>query len=252
MKKIQTISAILLGVLLAGCAPTTLEQQYKGMTSEQIYANGEKAMKKGKYDEAIKSFEGLQSVYPFGEDAQQAELEIIYAYYKNGDSASALGAADRYIHLYPQSSDVDYAYYMKGLVNFERGRSWLQKKFHVSQSQNDLTYLHQSYVDFGELLEHFPSSKYAPDARKKMMFIRNVLAQNDLDVAQFYFRQKAYVAAVDRATDVVQHYQGSPQVIDALVVMVQANRALGLDKQANEALRVLKLNYPNAPQLKKL
>lgn len=252
-KIIRFLGLISLAVLLLnGCKPTTAEQQFKGMTSQQIYQGAEKALAKGKYDQAIKYFEGLQSVYPFAPEAQQAQLDIIYAYYKNGDYASAISAADRYIHLYPQSDQVPYAYYMKGLVNFDRGRSWMQRKFGVSSSEIDPTYLKQSYIDFNELVERFPDSKYAPDAQKRMTFARNMLAQNEIDVARFYLRQKAYVAAINRASTVVKHYQQSPQVVDALVILVKANRALGLTQQANEALKILQSNYPNSRQLRNL
>lgn len=251
MKNIRII-LILVSVLLASCAPTTLESQYRGMTSEQIYLKGQQAMLKHRYDKATKYFEGLESLYPFGPYAQQGQMDLIYAYYKNDDAASAEAAADRYIHLYPQAADVDYAYYMKGLVNFERGRSWLQRSFNVDPAENDLTYMNQSFIDFGLLLQHFPNSKYAADAQKRMLYTRNLLADSELEKAQFYFRHKAYVAAINRASFIVQHYQGAPEVIDALVIMVKANRAMGLDKPANDALRVLQLNYPNAPQLRKL
>ena len=253
MKIIRSIIVIALAAfLIASCTPTTPAQRFKGSTSQQIFNGGEKALAKGKYDQATKYFEGLEALYPFGPYAQQGQLDIIYAYYKNGDPASALAAADRYIHLYPQSNDVDYAYYMKGLINFDRGRNWLQKTFKVSTAETDLSYLRQSFVDFNALLQRFPDSKYAADAQHRMTYIRNVLAQNELETAQFYFRQKAYVAAANRATNIIQHYQGSPQTVDALVILVRANRALGLDQQANNALQVLKMNYPNAKQLKNL
>lgn len=253
MKITYSIIGILAAALLfAGCTPTTPEQRFKGMTSQQVFMNGEKALAKGKYDQAIKYFEGLESLYPFGPYAQQGQLDIVYAYYKNDDAASALAAADRYIHLYPQGNDVEYVYYMKGLVNFDRGRNWLQKSFNVSPSENDVSYLRESFVDFNELAQRFPDSKYSTDARKRMIYIRNELAQNELDIAQFYFRQKAYVAAANRATNIVQHYQGAPQIIDAWVMIVKANRALGLDKPANSALQILKTNYPDASQVKNL
>lgn len=253
MKKIIAVVASVVFIMLAaGCASTTTAQQFKGMTSEQIFQSAEKALAKGDYAQSIKYFEGLQSLYPFGPNSEQGQLDIIYAYYKNGDSAQATAAAQRYIHLYPQSANVDYAYYLKGLVNYQRGRSWIQKRFHVSRSENDEQALNQAFVDFGALVQRFPDSKYSPDAQKRMIYIRNVLAQNQLDAAQYYFRQNAYVAAINRATQVVQHYQGSPQVVDALVIMVKANRALGLNKQANDALQILQSNYPNALKLNKL
>lgn len=254
MKKkiIYIIALAAFALSLASCKPTTPEEQFKGMTSQRIFEGGERALARGHYEEAIKYFEGLEALYPFGAYAQQAQQDIIYAYYKNGDSASALAAADRYVHLYPQSDSVPYVFYMKGLVNFTRGQNWLQQTFKVSPAETDVTYLQQAFVDFNELVQRFPSSKYTPDARRRMLYIRNIMAQRELDTAQFYLRKKVYVGAIDRANYIVQHFQGAPQVVDALVIMVQANRALGLNKPANEALRVLQMNYPNSPQLQKL
>jgi outer membrane protein assembly factor BamD len=114
---------LLIAAFISACTPTTVEQKYKGMTSEQIFNLGEKSLNKKKYDQASKHFEALQTLFPFGPNAEQAQMDIIYTYYKNNDPASAIAAADRYIHLYPQGKDVDYAYYMKGLVNFERGQT---------------------------------------------------------------------------------------------------------------------------------
>ncbi len=252
MKLIKYLSLIVFAMLLSACAPTKIQDQFKGMTSEQIFAGGEKALVKGKYDVAIKYFEGLESLYPFGPNAQQAQSDLIYAYYRHGDSASALAAADRYIHLYPTAPDVDYAYYMKGLVNYDRSQSWLQRKFKSDPAENDLTDFNQSFINFTELLQRFPNSQYAPDAQKRMIYIRNVMAQHELESAKFYMIHKAYVAAANRASFIVEHFQGSPQVVDALVILVQANRALGLNPQANNALRVLQMNYPDSPQLRKL
>lgn len=245
-KKVILVIISLLTILLAGCKPTTLEQRFKGMTSQTIYAGGEKALAKHQYSEAVKYFEGLEAIYPFGPYAQRGQRDIIYAYYKNNDPVSALAAADRYIHLYPQSANVDYAYYMKGLVNYERGRSWIQNAFKVDPAENDLAYMQQSFVDFNELVGRFPDSKYTPDARKRMIYIRNVLAKSELEAAQFYLRQKAYVAAINRASYIVKHFQGAPEVKSALIIMVKANRALGLKGPADQALKVLQTNYPNA------
>src|SRR5579871_2896853 len=153
--KIISILTLCCLAFLSGCTPTKPGEPFKKMTSQQIFDGGEKALAKRRYDVAIRYFEGLEALYPFGPNTQQAQLDIIYAYYKNDDPTSALAAADRYIHLYPQSSDVEYAYYMKGLVNFERGQSWLQRKFKVDPAQNDLNYMHQAFIDFNELLQRF-------------------------------------------------------------------------------------------------
>lgn len=243
---------ILIGLAGTGCASTTTAEQYKGQSSEQIFNAGEEAFHKRKYEKAIKHFEALDSLYPFGPYNQRAQHDLMTAYYQTGNNAQALAAAERYVRLYPRSSDVDYAYYMKGLANFGRGRSWLQKLFHTNPAQHDLTYMRASFDVFNQLLTLFPKSQYAPDARKRMVYIRNLLARHDYEVAKFYFDRKAYVAAANRASGVVEHYQGAPQVVPALGIMVRSYRALNQTDMANDALRVLALSYPDSSTFKKL
>lgn len=248
-RNILILTALL---ILCGCATTAPFAAYKNKTAEQIYTEGESALAKGKYETASKSFEALDALYPFGPYSEQAQLDIIYAYYKNDDSVGALAAADRYIRLYPRNPNVDYAYYMKGLINFGRDHSWTKHFFHTNPANRDLSYLSESFNDFGELIETFPQSQYAPDARQRMIYIRNVMAQHSINVAEFYFERKAYVAAANRASDVVENFQGTPQVKTALVMMVKAYRALGEMDMANNALHVLELNYPNAKEVRRL
>jgi outer membrane protein assembly factor BamD len=240
---------LVVGLLfLVGCASSSKEDVFKGMTETQIYVGGQQALAKGHYAKASQHYEALQANYPFGEHAEQVDRNIIYAYYKNGDAASALAAADRYIHLYPQSQYVDYAFYMKGLVNFDRGRTHLQEVVGVNPAQRDLKYMNQSFNAFSDLVQQYPRSPYSRDAHQRMIYIRNLLAQQQLEIAEFYFRRQVYVAAANRAGYIVRHYQGAPQVIPALVLMVKSYRALGLTEQANEALRVLQYSYPTAPE----
>jgi outer membrane protein assembly factor BamD len=243
LMKLNRLFLLILGLLLlTSCASSDKEDAFKGMTENQIYVGGQSALAKGHYAKAAQHYEALQA----------NDRNIIYAYYKNGDSASALAAADRYIHLYPQSPYVDYAYYMKGQVNFDRGRTHLQERVGVNPAQRDLKYMNQSFNAFHDLVQQYPRSPYTPDARQRMIYIRNLLAQQQLEIAQFYFERKVYVAAANRASYVVQHFQGAPQVIPALAVMVKSYRALGLTEQADNALQVLQFNYPGAPELHQL
>lgn len=248
MKNFKLIIVFVCALLLVGCADQSDDtgiKAFQGQSAEQIFNGGQKAMNKKKYDEAINHFEALNTLYPFGAYSQQGQLDIIYAYYQNGDYDSAVAAADRYIHLYPRDKNVDYAYYMKGKSYFDKNVSWLSKHVYpIDPAQRDLTTFKQAFTVFDELVGYFPDSKYAPDARRRMIFIRNVLARHELQVAQFYMEHKAYVAAANRATNVVSHYQGTPYVPDALKIMIKAYTALGATKQAEDAARVLKLNYP--------
>lgn len=249
----KLLRVITLSVLLAGCASTpTPSQMYRGQTAEQIYHAAETALAKENYADAVQAFEALDSLYPFGAHAQQAQLDLIYAYYKNNDNASAGAAAERYIRLYPRSPNVDYAYYLKGLANYDVDRGWLQHYLPADPALRDPSTLRQAFNDFSELVRLFPNSKYAPDARQRMIYLRNMFGRYELKVAQFYYDRKAYVAAANRASYVLQHYRSTPATQGALVLLVKANRALGLSKAADDALRVLKLNYPKSAALRDL
>jgi outer membrane protein assembly factor BamD len=254
MERHLKISLVLvfLTTLLCACTPTTSVEAYKNKTAQEIFTSAEKHLAKEKYDIAVQEFEALDTLYPFGPYAEQGQLDIIYAYYKSGDFASALAAADRYIRLYPRSPNVDYAYYMKGLVNYGRGDNWFQRLFPTDPSQRDLNYMIQSFHDFHELVQRFPDSRYAPDARLRMLYIRNLLAQHELDVAKFYFRRKAYVAAANRAAGLVEMYPQAPQVVPALAIMVESYQALGETQMANDTLQVLVANYPNSGEAHRL
>lgn len=252
MKKLFLIVAILLA--LVGCAKKDVDpyKAFRGKTSTELFTTGEKALAKENYSEAVKNFEALDAIYPFGPYAQQAQLDIIYAYYKSGDDASAIAAADRYVRLYPRGRDVDYAYYMRGIIGFNLGLSWLQKLSGVNPAARDVSTLQQSFASFNTLVQTFPHSRFRADALTRMRYIRNLMAQREIMIAQFYMKRHAYVAAANRASYVVQHFQGSPQVIKGLAIMVRAYRALDLPKMADSTYHLLQMNYPNAPELRKL
>jgi outer membrane protein assembly factor BamD len=252
MRLLLLIFIALCSFMLTACKTTTLEQQYKGKNEKQIFERAERDLARGNYDTAAKGFEALDNLYPFGPYAQQAQLDIVYAYYKNNDAESALAAADRYIRLYPRSPDVDYVYYMKGLVGMGVSESWLDYWTRTSIADRDVSGLDQAFKDFGTLVQRFPDSKYAPEARKRMAYIRNLLAAHNLRIAQYYYNRKAYVAAANRAGDVVKNYPGAPQVIPALEIMVDSYRALGETDMANDARQILVNNYPNSQEARRV
>lgn len=231
-------------LFLSGCANDTLgsSEKFKNYSAQQLLTEGERALVNRKYKDAAQRFEAIDALYPFGKEAEQADTDAIYAYYKDDEIESAVAAADRFIHLYPQGEHVDYAYYMKGMMNFDRGKTWYLKYHPAGKERRDLTYVRQSFVDFSDLLKLFPNSIYAKDAYERMLSIRDMLAQNELDAANFYYDRKAYVAAANRANYVVKHFVGAPQVIEALKVMVKAYHALGATEQENETLQVLRGN----------
>jgi len=223
----------------------------KDWPASKLYATGKAALDSGDYETALKYFESLEARYPFGGHAQQAQLDIAYSYYKQGETDAAISAIDRFIRTYPRHPHLDYAYYLKGLANFSRDRQLLDRILPSDPSSRDTGYVHQAYRDFEMLIKLFPDSRYAPDAQQRMVYLRNNLADHEIQVADYYMRRGAYVAAANRARYVVENFQQTPAVPDALAVMVKAYTKLELDDLKNNALRVLELNYPNHPLVAK-
>jgi outer membrane protein assembly factor BamD len=251
MKKIVVFLA---AMLLVGCATTKTDKyiRYRGMSDEQLYTNSQQAIVKGHLRDATDSLEALDFMYPFGPYSRQGRLDIIYAYYLSKDQASALAAADRYLRLYPQGPSADYATYMEGLINYEMGESWLRQRFHIDSALVDLSTKKQAYASFSTVVTNFPGSPYAHDSALRMAYIRNMLARKNIDIAKFYYARKAYVASANRAAYVVAHYEGSPEVLPALAIMIKSYRAMGLTAMADKTLRLLQNSYPNSKELRNI
>jgi outer membrane protein assembly factor BamD len=237
---------------LYGCSTLDLQDETSGWSAQQIYSNAKEALDDGNYETAIKYYEVLESRYPLGKLAQQAQLDVIYAYYKFEEPESAIAAADRFIKLYPRHPHVDYAYYLKGLINAERNMSFLDRLLPLERSQRDPNTAVQAFQDFSQLIAHFPTSKYAQDARERMLYLRNTLAEHELQVAQFYIKRGAYVAAINRAKTVIESYQRTPAVPEALALLATLYKAVGLTDLSDSTLRVLKLNYPDHPSIARI
>ncbi|TAL62740.1 MAG: outer membrane protein assembly factor BamD [Legionella sp.] len=216
---------------------------YKGMTAKQLYNQSRVAMKKGQYATAAKQLEAIESMYPFSDYTEGTQLDLVYAYYQNEDYPSSAATADRFIHLYPRAKYVDYAYYMKGLANFQQTRGGFAKIMPMDESWRDPGTQSQAYADFGVLIQKFPDSKYKANALQRMIYLRNMFAQHELNVSEYYFKRKLYVAAIERAGYVVKNYPQAPSVQRALVIMYEANKILGLQKAANEAMAVYQATY---------
>ena len=218
----------------------------KNTPVEQLYADAKKDSEGGNFEKAVKSFEALQSRYPYGRYAQQAQLEIAYAYYKQKEPESALAAADRFIKQYPNNTHVDYAYYLKGLINFNEDLGMLGGLVQHDLSERDPNAARESFSAFKELVMRFPDSKYAPDSRQRMQYLVNALARYEIHVASYYLRRGAYVAAIGRAKAVLLDYPQTPATLDALKIMVQAYGALGMKDLRDDAQRVLDKNTVTA------
>lgn len=245
MNKIQKLILITsLAALLSACASSiTGPELFKNYSAKQILASGEKELTKGDYKDSIKYFEAIDALYPFSPEAKQGDLDVIYAYYKAEDYASALAAADRYTHLYPMDNHTDYAYYIKGMVNFDKDRNWLQKIHTSHTAELDLVGPKEAFADFKTLIELFPNSQYAHDARKHMLYIKSLLAEHEIVIAKFYLARQAYIAAANRASDIVKNFEGTMQIKEALQIMIESYNALGLTKQSADAAKILKLNF---------
>lgn len=245
MRLLNSLCLTVALIFLSGCSllPDKIDET-KDWSASKFYAEAKTALNDGNYETAIKHFETLEARYPFGPYAQQAELEVAYAYYKYDEADSAIAAADRFIKLHPRHANVDYAYYLKGLVNFNRGESFIDRYLPQDPSQRDPANARNAFDDFDALVKNFPNSRYAVDARQRMMFLRNNLARYEIHVADYYMRRGGYVAAINRAKFLIEHYPQTPANADALAILATAYRALGEKALAADAERVLKLNFP--------
>jgi outer membrane protein assembly factor BamD len=239
---LRTLIAVL---VLSGCSMPEQIDVTKDWSANKFYTEAKDAMNDGDYEQAIKYYEKLEARYPFGRYATQSQLDVIYAHYKDGDADSAIAAADRFIKLHPQNPFVDYAYYLKGLANYNRDRSLTSRLFPMDASQRDAGATLNSFNDFAELVRRYPESKYAADARLRMVYLRNNLARYQIHVARYYMRRGAYLAAANRASRVVANFQRTDSVADALQIMADAYSKLKLPHLAEDAERVLALNREN-------
>lgn len=213
--------------------------------ARKVYTKGQRALNIGNYSTAITQYEYLQAVYPFSEYARQAQLDLMYAYYRNKEPDAALEAADQFLLENPTHPRVDYAHYLKGLVNFERERGPMERFFRVDLTKRPPYNLEESYRSFATVANEHPESVYAQDARQRMVFLRNRLARYEIHVASYYMRRGAFVAAANRAKYVLENFQQTPSVVPALQIMVSAYRQLELDELAQDSMRVLEENYPD-------
>jgi len=231
--------------LLCACAGTGQKKDGDhDQTAEQLYEQGQKALASGDYQTAIERFETLEARFPFGPVAQKAQLDAIYAHYKQNDIDAAIAAADRFIKLYPRNERVDYAYYLRGLARFNEGFGTFEQIMSMDPVYRDPRAMRESFQYFADLIKRFPDSQYVEDAKQRMVYLRNNLAQHEIYVARYYLRRHAYVAALNRAKYVIESLPQSSEIPAALDIMITAYRALGLDDLALDTKRVLALNYP--------
>lgn len=245
----KTFISLGLLVLLSSCAWLSVEDETEEWPASRLYQASKSALETADYERALKYLESLEARFPFGKFAQQAQLDIIYAYYKYDESESAIAAADRFIKLYPRHPKVAYAYYMRGLASFNKGMTSLDYLLNLDPTERDPRAARESFQYFATLLSQFPNSEYAEDSAQRLVYLHNHLGQHELHVADYYLRRRAYVAAANRAKHIVEKFQRTPASREALAIMVRSYWELGLTDLAEDALRVLELNAPEHPQL---
>ncbi len=215
-------------------------------SANKLYAEARDELAGGGYDKAIRYYEKLESRYPFGTYAQQAQMEIAYAHYKQADQPQALAAVERFIKLHPNHPNVDYMYYLRGLINFNDRLGPFNFAVPQDPAERDPKAAREAFESFKQLVEKFPDSPYAKDSLARMKYLVNNLAQHDVYVARYYFRRGAYLASVNRAQSVIKDYADAPAVEEALYLMVRCYDALGLTDLRDDTTRVLGKNYPKS------
>jgi len=225
------------------------EVDTSGFTEKDFYNVIQNDLRGGFWHTAIDNLESLEAQFPFGDYAEQAQLELIYARFKASEYETAIAAADRFIRLHPQHPNVDYAYYLKGLSTFVKSKGFFDQLLPVDDTKRDPGSARSSFSTFNELLSRFPESPYAPDARKRMVYLRNILARHEIHAANYYFSRGTYLAAANRGRYVVENFQLTPSVPDGLAVMAQAYYLMQMYDLANDAATLLATNYPHHPAL---
>lgn len=247
----RNILAVIFGVLLGACGllPDQVDET-RGWSVQKLYSEAKNELNNSNYEQAIKYYEKLEARYPYGRYAQQAQIEIAYAYYKNKDTAQAMAATERFIKLHPNHPNVDYAYYLKGLISFNDDMGWLGYFSGQDMTERDSKAARESFDAFKDLATRFPDSKYTPDSIDRLNYLVNALASHEIHVARYYLRRGAYVASVNRVQYSLKTYPRAPANEEGMVILVKAYDAMGANDLRDDAERVMMKNFPNSPYLK--
>ncbi|RKT60898.1 Beta-barrel assembly machine subunit BamD [Azonexus fungiphilus] len=244
---LRSLLAVVALVTLAACGSNPKEQdETAGWSANRLYAAAKEAQGEGSWETAVKMLEKLEARYPYGRFAQQAQLELAYVYWKSNEPGSALAAADRFIKLHPNHPAVDYALYLKGLVNFNEDLGLVGHLSNQDLTERDPKAAREAFESFKELVNRFPNSKYAPDSIKRMNYLVNALASLEVHVARYYMKRGAYIAAANRAQVAVETYAQAPAIEEAMYILVLAYDKLGMTELRDDADRVFKKNFPNS------
>ncbi|MFU8832393.1 MAG: outer membrane protein assembly factor BamD [Wenzhouxiangella sp.] len=239
----RLLTLCLLALALAAASGCGREKREADRPAEELYADAQRALEGRNYERAIELYRNLNIRYPFGRHAEQAQLDMAYAMHQAGQDEAAITTLDRFIRTFPTHPNVDYAWYLKGLVHYDQTMGLLRRLLPGQVVDRDQESARRAFSDFQELTQRYPQSRYVADARQRMVFLRNVMAENEVGVGEYYFRRGAYIAALNRAKHVIETYPGAPATIDALRLMERAYERLELTELANDTRQVIEYNF---------
>lgn len=249
----RSLALLFITLMLGGCAffgDRSAPDETVGWSAQRLYSEAKDNLNSGNYETAIRLYEKLESRYPFGRYAQQAQLETAYAHYKNVEPEQAIAACDRFIKLHPNHPNIDYAYYLKGIVSFNEDQGLLAGLADQDPTERDPKAVRDSFMAFKQLVTRYPDSKYSPDALARMKWLINALASHEVHVARYYVKRGAFLAAANRAQYAVKTYPEAPATEEALFIMTLAYDRMEMVALRDDARRVLEKNFPTSPYLK--
>lgn len=240
------ITFLVLSLALIGCSSSESEiDKVPDKSAQALFVDARDALDNGLYQKAIQTLSAIDSRFPFGPISHQVQLDLIYAYYKSGNSDQGTALTDRFLKLNPNHPNIDYVYYMRALINESSETNLFQDLAGIDRSNRDASSSREAFSDFRKIVDQYPSSKYAADSRKRMIKIKSRLAQYELSVARYYIKREAFASAANRGRYIVEYFSPSLEVEEALEIMIESYNELGLDDLKRNALQVLAANYPN-------
>lgn len=243
-----TVKIILtvLALTLTACSSSEDEiEKVPDKSAQSLFEDARTSLDNGQYQKAIQILGAIDSRFPFGPVSRQVQLDLVYAYYKSGDAAQGIALADRFLRLNPNNSNVDYVYYMRALINISTEENLFQDMAGIDRTNRDPSASRSAFNDFKTILTEYPESKYAADSRKRMISIKSRLAQYEIFVARYYIKREAYASAANRGRYIVEYFAPSPEIEEALEIMIECYDKLGLNDLKTNAIQVLVANYPN-------
>ena len=243
-RNISLFSIFILSIIISSCSSNE-EIPDERLLEKELYDQAQFRLKEGSYSTAIRSLEALESRFPFGRYAEQAQAELIYAYYMNSQFEASQSAAERFINLHPRHTHSGYAYYMKGLASFTDDSGLFSRYFQSDLAKREVVMAQQSFDELSDFIARYPDSKYVPHAKQRMIYLRNLLAQHEVYVADFYMKRGAYLAAIGRAKYVIEHLPNTPQTPYALSILVEAYGLMEYEELRKINLEILNSNYPD-------